>query len=123
MVGKKAGKCRGEFKFTSIIQEEHRSPIYCLDFNTCDLRYKDFFATVGSNRVTVYELLPESKIEVVQCYIDDNVSFPRQTLCAYFADLGGVAFAGKFAMLLILSVRFDLRTTCLKRRIVRQRYC
>eukprot|EP00976_Prorocentrum_cordatum_P044795 905692-Prorocentrum_minimum.AAC.7 len=51
MVGKKKVNSWGEFKFASTIQEEHRLPIYCLHFNICDLRYKDFFATVGSNRV------------------------------------------------------------------------
>lgn len=118
-----------------MIQEEHARPIYNLQFNTCDLRHRELFATVGSNRVsaqpssaprvrthafariqcsgvlghlltlrlsewgaehveppshrphptpltttdvgaqaTVYRRLPHGQTELLQAYVDDNVS-------------------------------------------------
>jgi len=64
---------QNNYKLTRIIQEEHGRPIYNLQFNTCDLRYTHFFATVGSNRATVYECLEEDcNTRVVQAYVDEN---------------------------------------------------
>ena len=42
----------GSWRYTAMIQEEHARPIYNLQFNTCDLRHRELFATVGSNRVS-----------------------------------------------------------------------
>mmetsp|Transcript_2279 Transcript_2279/g.4618 ORF Transcript_2279/g.4618 Transcript_2279/m.4618 type:complete len:377 (+) Transcript_2279:73-1203(+) len=77
------------FKLTQLIQEDHGCPIYNVQFNTCDLRHSHLFATVGSNRATVYECLsnaeygsgidpkrqdPCGNTRVLQAFFDENIS-------------------------------------------------
>mmetsp|Transcript_50679 Transcript_50679/g.99270 ORF Transcript_50679/g.99270 Transcript_50679/m.99270 type:complete len:619 (+) Transcript_50679:41-1897(+) len=51
--------------------ESHGCPIYCVVFNFADLRHKQFFATCGANRATVYHNLKHG-FEVMQVYMDES---------------------------------------------------
>ena len=62
------------------MKEDHSQPIFGVTFNPF---YKEgdalVFATAGSNRVSVYELLEGGGMKLLQSYIDADVSF----LCRY----------------------------------------
>jgi hypothetical protein len=49
---------------TDRIQEEHRLPLYCAQFNYLSEELYDYFATVGSNRVNL--LLIENAILLIK---------------------------------------------------------
>ncbi|GBG75800.1 hypothetical protein CBR_g21046 [Chara braunii] len=69
MSGKK--KRDREYKCTNRLQESKR-PLYGLAFNLTDARYKNVFASVGINRVTVYKCLPQGEVTVLQAYVDED---------------------------------------------------
>lgn len=58
-----------KYKFVQAAKEDHGEPIFCIQFNP----YVDFdmFATVGSNRVTVYKIL-DDQITPTLCFADPN---------------------------------------------------
>ncbi|KAG4971904.1 hypothetical protein JHK85_038325 [Glycine max] len=60
-----------DYKVTNRLQEGKR-PLYAIVFNTIDFRYRDIFATVGGNKVTVYQCLDEGDIAVLQSYADED---------------------------------------------------
>lgn len=64
-------KKRKEFKVSNRVQEGKR-PIYAVCFNFLDSRYRNVFATAGGNRVTVYHLLDNNGLGVLQTYVDDD---------------------------------------------------
>ncbi|CAM8951851.1 unnamed protein product [Rhodiola kirilowii] len=66
-----AKKRSKEYKVTNRLQEGKR-PIYACVFNFIDSRYFNVFATVGGNRVTVYQCLEGGVIAVLQSYVDDD---------------------------------------------------
>ncbi|XP_061176711.1 polycomb protein eed-B-like [Saccostrea echinata] len=60
-----------QFKCTNFVKEDHGQPIFGIDVNR---NTKDgepiIFASVGHNRVTIYELQENGKIKLVQAYAD-----------------------------------------------------
>ena len=60
------------FDLEQIVQEGHRSPIYCLRF--CDISpdYFHHFASVGSNAASVYHI-HDHKVELLQGYLDEDM--------------------------------------------------
>ncbi|KHN27974.1 Polycomb group protein FERTILIZATION-INDEPENDENT ENDOSPERM, partial [Glycine soja] len=60
-----------DYRVTNRLQEGKR-PLYAIVFNVLDSRYLDVFATVGGNRVTVYQCLKEGVIAVLQSYVDED---------------------------------------------------
>ncbi|KAF5727981.1 hypothetical protein HS088_TW21G00122 [Tripterygium wilfordii] len=61
---------RLQYRVTNRLQEGKR-PLYAVVFNFIDSRYFNFFATVGGNRVTVYQCLEGGVIAVLQSYVDE----------------------------------------------------
>ncbi|KXZ50387.1 hypothetical protein GPECTOR_16g560 [Gonium pectorale] len=55
-----------KYKYAGSVQEDHKTPLFCVTFNTYDLRHRDLLATVGRYRATIYRLLPSGQFEVVQ---------------------------------------------------------
>eukprot|EP00249_Psilotum_nudum_P014713 c24960_g1_i5 orf=731-1816(-) len=66
-----SAKKRKEYKVSNRLQEGKR-PIYAVCFNFLDSRYYNVFATAGGNRVTVYQLLENSGVAVLQAYVDED---------------------------------------------------
>jgi len=56
------------------VKEDHGQVLFGLAINLYDERWYNLFATTGANRATVYELLPDGKIEVRQVYVDEDQS-------------------------------------------------
>ncbi|XP_024967288.1 polycomb group protein FERTILIZATION-INDEPENDENT ENDOSPERM isoform X1 [Cynara cardunculus var. scolymus] len=70
-VGSLAPSKKRDYRVTNRLQEGKR-PIYAVVFNFIDSRYYNVFATVGGNRVTVYQCLEGGVIAVLQSYIDED---------------------------------------------------
>ncbi|GKV45783.1 hypothetical protein SLEP1_g52828 [Rubroshorea leprosula] len=61
-----------EYRFANRLQEGKR-PLYAVVFNFIDSRYFNVFATVGGNRVTVYQCLEGGVIAALQSYVDEDI--------------------------------------------------
>ncbi|XP_049382515.1 polycomb group protein FERTILIZATION-INDEPENDENT ENDOSPERM [Solanum stenotomum] len=71
VVGSLTPSRKKEYRVTNRLQEGKR-PLYGVVFNFIDSRYFNVFATVGGNRVTVYQCLEGGVIAVLQSYIDED---------------------------------------------------
>lgn len=71
VVGSLTPSKKREYRLTNRLQEGKR-PLYAVVFNFIDSRYFNVFATVGGNRVTVYQCLDEGVIAVLQSYVDED---------------------------------------------------
>lgn len=61
------------FKYRSMVEEDHGKPLYGVQFNHCLKKEAPLiFATVGTNRVTVYECPDDGSIKLLQCYEDED---------------------------------------------------
>ncbi|MBA0668392.1 hypothetical protein Goklo_001313 [Gossypium klotzschianum] len=71
VVGSLSSSKKKEYRVTNRLQEGKR-PLYAVVFNFIDSRYFNVFATVGGNRVTVYQCLEGGVIAVLQSYVDED---------------------------------------------------
>ncbi|RDX90958.1 Polycomb group protein FIE2 [Mucuna pruriens] len=71
VVGSLTSSKKREYRVTNRLQEGKR-PLYAVLFNFIDSRYFNVFATVGGNRVTVYQCLEGGVIAVLQSYVDED---------------------------------------------------
>ncbi|XP_010230658.1 polycomb group protein FIE2 isoform X1 [Brachypodium distachyon] len=67
---------------------EGNYPLYAISFNFIDSRYYNVFATVGTNRVTIYRGLPDGNLALLQAYNDEDKDEEFFTL-SWAADLVG----------------------------------
>ncbi|CAN1168071.1 Polycomb group protein FIE1 [Linum perenne] len=73
VVGSLVPSKKRDYRVTNRLQEGKR-PLYAVVFNFIDSRYFNVFATVGGNRVTVYQCLEGGVIAVLQSYVDEDVN-------------------------------------------------
>ncbi|XP_028794315.1 polycomb group protein FIE1-like isoform X2 [Neltuma alba] len=71
VVGSLTSSRKRDYKVTNRLQEGKR-PLYAVVFNFIDSCYFNVFATVGGNRVTVYQCLEGGVIAVLQSYVDED---------------------------------------------------
>jgi polycomb protein EED len=69
------------YKFVNRILETHNAPIYYVQFNFSDLRYKDYFATIGSNFASIYKLEPQGIITPIYIFADADSNEQLYTCC------------------------------------------
>ena len=72
------------FKCVVFRREDHGKPLYGVSFNPYQNMYGVYFATVGSNRLTLYRC-KEDDIQLLQCYADPD---PAENFysCAWSQD-------------------------------------
>jgi len=93
------------FKFCGYIKDKHSKPLYGVQFNHNLPKDNDFFAVVGSNRVTVYECLKNGSNRLVQCYSDPDPKEDFWTIVWSFDELSGnplIITAGVRAIICII---------------------
>ncbi|XP_042519124.1 polycomb group protein FIE1-like [Macadamia integrifolia] len=71
VIGSLTPSKKREYRVTNRLQEGKR-PLYAVAFNFIDDRYYTVFATVGGNRVTVYQCLEGGVIAILQSYVDED---------------------------------------------------
>ncbi|XP_065211841.1 polycomb protein eed-like [Planococcus citri] len=97
-----------QYKFSSSYKEDHSQPLFSVLFNHL-IKEPLIFATVGSNRVSVYECLDNGKLKLLQCYADPAVE-PEENFytCAWSYNSENhkpiLAVAGYRGVIRILSI-------------------
>lgn len=79
-------KCKLQFKCTNYLKEDHSQPLFGVVINL-NMKETDpvLFATVGHNRVTIYECHEGGKIKLLQSYADPNTE-ENFYCCAWSVD-------------------------------------
>ncbi|XP_066283888.1 polycomb protein eed-B-like isoform X1 [Branchiostoma lanceolatum] len=122
---RKTKKAKLAYKCTNYVKEDHGQPLFGVQI--CPFYYKEsqaiIFATVGSNRVTIYECQKEGKIKLLQSYCDANMEENFYT-CAWTYDevtrQPMIAVAGLRGVIRIISpvsmqcIKFLTYTYCLQ---------
>lgn len=73
-----------KYKFAQCVREDHGQPIFSIQFNPF-VKYH-MFASVGSNRVTVYKILNDNQLVPVLCFADPNKN-EKFYCCTWAVDL------------------------------------
>ncbi|XP_050416872.1 polycomb protein EED [Patella vulgata] len=69
----KSKKCKLQYKCTNILHEDHGQPIFGVQINLNAPEQDPLtFATVGNNRVSVYECQENGKVKLLQAYVDPS---------------------------------------------------
>ncbi|XP_043927943.1 polycomb protein EED [Protopterus annectens] len=82
----KSKKRKYTFKCVNSLKEDHGQPLFGVQFNWHSKEGDPLvFATVGSNRVTLYECHSQGEVRLLQCYIDADADENFYT-CAWTYD-------------------------------------
>ncbi|CAA7394502.1 unnamed protein product [Spirodela intermedia] len=87
-VGSLVPSKKREYRVTNRLQEGKR-PLYAIAFNFIDSRYFDVFATVGGNRVTIYQCLEGGMVSILQAYVDEDKDESFYTL-SWTCNIDGI---------------------------------
>eukprot|EP00039_Didymoeca_costata_P003920 m.70499 g.70499 ORF g.70499 m.70499 type:complete len:417 (-) comp12139_c0_seq2:1225-2475(-) len=100
---------RCDFKLKAAIKEDHGKPLFGVQFNPyCGMGpdAQQVFATVGGNRVSIYECNPTGELTVLQAYVDPEADEEYYT-CAWTYDMETkdplLAFAGRQGIIRTIS--------------------
>ncbi|GLT31584.1 hypothetical protein SLA2020_063130 [Shorea laevis] len=90
VVGSLTPSKKREYRVATRLQEGKR-PLYAVVFNFIDSRYFNVFATVGGNRVTVYQCLEGDVIAALQSYVDEDKEESFYTV-SWACNIDGTSF-------------------------------
>lgn len=95
---------RTTFKYASHLREEHGQALFGVQFNP-HVDDRDIFATCGTNRLSVYEVLPNS-IKLLQCYADPESDEMYYTVAWGYDETGEplLAVAGARGIIRVINV-------------------
>ena len=79
-----------QYKFSCWIKEDHEKSIFGVQFNQHLNGQHNYFATVGSNRISIYKCLENGQIQLVQCYADPDKDESFYTCAWSFDDITGL---------------------------------
>ncbi|PIO28455.1 hypothetical protein AB205_0007130, partial [Aquarana catesbeiana] len=106
----KSKKCKYSFKCVNSLKEDHSQPLFGVQFNWHSKEGDPLvFATVGSNRVTLYECHSQGEIRLLQSYVDADVSFSFDFGSGFCAEC---EVKGSFVVLRSDSHAETCRCTC-----------
>lgn len=82
-------KPRIHYKCTNCLKEDHGQPLFGAQFNIQD-NNPVIFATVGSNRITIYECQEKGQIKLLQAYVDADSDENFYTCAWTYDDVTGL---------------------------------
>jgi polycomb protein EED len=77
------------FKFCGFMKDNNNKPLYGVQFNPYLPKGHNYFGTVGSNKVTVYQCLEDGTNRLVQCYSDPNENEDFYSIVWSFDQISG----------------------------------
>ncbi|XP_030850530.1 polycomb protein eed-A [Strongylocentrotus purpuratus] len=103
----KSKKCKWQFKYSCYVKEDHGQPIFGVIFNPYRKESDpNVFCSVGSNRVSIYELQDDGKIKLLQSYVDADSDENFYTCAWTYEETTGLpllAVAGSRGVIRIIS--------------------
>lgn len=114
----KVAKVSRSFHLSRHVREDHGQPIFGLAMNLGHPRRNNLFATAGSNRATIYELMPGGDVEARHVYVDQDEVESYFTVAWSFAawadDAPLLAVAGQLGIVRVL----DCSRQCVARTLM-----
>ncbi|CAH1802592.1 unnamed protein product [Owenia fusiformis] len=112
--GPRKGRGRGKYKnpkknykLSQFLKEDHGQPIFSVQFNwNINNKDREIFATVGGNRVTIYECSIDGSVKLLQAYCDADSEESFYTCAWTSEDVTGqplLAVAGARGIIRLIS--------------------
>ena len=102
---------QGKYRLSSMVADDHGQNLYCVSLNGISPNHSDVFATVGSNRATIYRCEADGGMRLLQCYVDESEeeAYFACTWCkAQKSSNAMLAVAGQSGVIRVIDVTAEL---------------